>query len=265
MRNECALITGASSGIGAELAREFAAAGFDLVLVARNRSKLRALANALSDEFQVDARVEVRDLSRRNTAAALAHSLRDDNIAVSALVNNAGVLEQGRFINAPPATQQQLIDLNVSGVTAMLGEFLPDMVERRYGRVLNVASIAAFQPVPLLAVYAATKAFVLSLTESLSEELSGTGVTATALCPGVTDTGMVDNVLQKSSGVTLPSFVLGEAEQVAAAGFKACMKGQAICVPGVINRASVLSSQSTPRWLTRRVAGVLGRYFGGDD
>ena len=265
MRNECALITGASSGIGAALAAEFAAAGFDLVLVARSRGKLRTLATALSEEYQVDARVEVRDLSRRNTAAALARSLREDNVAVSALVNNAGVLEQGRFINTPPATQQQLIDLNVSGVTAMLGEFLPDMVERRYGRVLNVASIAAFQPVPLLAVYAATKAYVLSLSESLSEELSGTGVTATALCPGVTDTGMVDNVRQKNASFNIPGFALGDAEQVAAAGFKACMKGQAICVPGAINRASVLSSQTTPRWLTRRVAGVLGRYFGGDE
>ena len=264
MEKECALVTGASSGIGAALAREFAAAGFDLVLVARSRDKLRALATALEDEFGVRARVEARDLSKPGTPAALARSLGDSNVHVTTLVNNAGVLEQGRFINTSAAACQQIIDLNISGLTAMVGAFLPDMVASGHGRILNVASIAAFQPVPALAVYAASKAYVLSLTEALSEELSGTGVSATALCPGITDTGMVENVRQKNAGIAIPGFVLGEANEVASAGFRACMQGEVICIRGAINRASALASQSSPRWLTRRIAGVLGRRFGGD-
>ncbi len=265
MEKECALITGASSGIGAALATEFAAAGFDLVLVARSKTRLAALATALADEFGVSAKIEVSDLAQANAAATLAGKLRKQGTVVTTLVNNAGVLEQGSFIEMAPATHQRLVDLNISGLTAMLGEFLPDMVARGHGRVLNVASIASFQPVPTLAVYAATKAYVLSLTESLSEELTGTGVTATALCPGVTNTGMVDNVKEQNTGLSIPKFVLGEANEVASAGYKACMKGQVICVPGAINQASVMTSRSTPRWLVRRITGVLGRYISGND
>ena len=262
MTKECALITGASSGIGEALAGEFADGGFDLVLVARSEDKLKRLARALKSEHGVRVRVEPADLSRRGAPAALAKRLREAGVDVTALVNNAGILEQGLFVDMPKTSHQRLLELNVTALTGLISEFLPVMVERGQGRLLNVASIAAFQPVPSLAVYAATKAYVLSLTESLSEELVGTGVSATALCPGITATNMVAGIKAKNEGLVIPDFVIGDAADVARRGFKACMKGEVVCVPGAINQASVLSSRTTPRWLLRRVTGAVGRYVG---
>lgn len=260
MTRECAVITGASSGIGEALANEFAAGGFDLVLVARSEDKLKALARQLKRDHGVRVRVEPTDLSKRGAPAALARSLKAAKVTTTALVNNAGILEQGFFTEMPAARHQQLVDLNIVALTGLLSQFLPPMVDRGHGRILNVASIASFQPVPTLATYAATKAYVLSLTESLSEELVGTGVTATALCPGVTATGMLDGAQEKNEGLSIPSFAIGEATDVAARGYQACMKGEVVCIPGAINQASVLSGRATPRWLLRRVSGMVGRY-----
>jgi uncharacterized protein len=141
-----------------------------------------------------------------------------------------------------------------------LSHFLPPMVKRGKGRILNVASIAAFQPIPSLATYAATKAYVLSLTESLSEELAGTGVSITALCPGITATHMLTGVQEKSRGLKIPGFAVGAVEDVAAQGYRACLKGDVICVPGAVNLAATLTGRATPRWLLRRISGVMGRY-----
>jgi len=163
-------------------------------------------------------------------------------------------------VDLPGSSHQGLIDLNVSGLTSMLTQFIPPMVERGKGRVLNVASIAAFQPVPSLATYAASKAYVLSLSESLAEELTGTGVSITALCPGITATNMLKNAQQKSSGLKIPAFVVGDVEDVAAQGYRACLKGDVICVPGAVNLAATLTGRATPKWLLRRISGVMGRY-----
>jgi short-subunit dehydrogenase len=142
----------------------------------------------------------------------------------------------------------------------MLAHFVPPMVARGQGRVLNVASISAFQPVPSLATYAATKAYVLSLTESLSEELKGTGVSITALCPGITATGMLDAAQEASKELTrLPGFVVGSAEAVANEGFEACVRGDVIRVPGVMNLAAILAARATPKWLLRRMSGAMVR------
>lgn len=260
MAKQLALVTGASSGIGEALAGEFAAAGFDLVLVARSEDKLKQLAGKLHREHGVRVRVEPADLSKRNAAAALAKKLQQARLNVTALVNNAGVLEHGRFIDIPASRHQQLVDLNISGLTAMLSAFVPDMVDRGEGRILNVASIAAFQPLPALATYAATKAFVLSLTESLSEELKDTGISVTALCPGVTATDMFSGARAKNEKLAVPGFMVGSVSEVASEGFRACMKGEVICVPGFLNQVSTLASRNTPRWLLRRVAGIAGRY-----
>jgi len=258
---QTALITGASSGIGEALAKRFAREGFDLVLVARTRSTLQALARKLASQYAIRAWVQPCDLSKRTAPKQLATTLAEENRQVDFLVNNAGVLEHGEFAALKPSAHQRLIDVNVSGFTAMVAQFLPGMVERGSGRILNVASIAAFQPVPSLATYAATKAYVLSLTESLSEELQGSGVTATALCPGVTATNMVSAAQQSSPGLTqIPGFVIGDADEVAAAGFKACMSGDVICVPGTANLAATLAVRAAPKWLVRRFAGVVGRY-----
>ena len=170
-----ALITGASLGIGEALARCFAADGHALVLVAGSVAKLEALAKELAATHGVKV-VVLPDAAKR--------------LAVDVLVNNAGVLAQGAFAEMAAQRHQDMIALNVAGPTAMLAHFVPTMRRRGFGRVPNVASIAAFQPVPTLATYAATKAYVLSLTESLRQQLKGSGVTVTALCPGITATSM---------------------------------------------------------------------------
>jgi short-subunit dehydrogenase len=255
-----ALITGASSGIGEALARCFAAGGHALVLVARSKDKLDALAAALVAAHGVKVTVLPADLALPGAALGLATALKRKRIAVDVLVNNAGVLDQGAFAAMPAHRHQQMIDLNVSGLTAMLAVFVPAMRERGVGRVLNVASIAAFQPVPTLATYAATKAYVLSLTESLAEELKGSGVTVTALCPGITATGMLRGATEEIAQLAgLPGFLVGEVDAVAAAGYAACMRGEVIRVPGVVNLATTLAARATPKWLLRRVAGAVTR------
>ena len=260
MSKDTVLITGASSGIGEALAANFARGGYDLVLVARSEKKLQALASQLERDTGAEVWVEPADLSRRGAAKKLASSLSEQGIEIDILVNSAGVLEHGRFIDLPDNSQQGLIDLNVSGLTNMLSHFLPPMVSRGNGRILNVASIAAFQPVPSLATYAATKAYVLSLSESLAEELAGTGVSVTALCPGVTATNMVASAQEKSGGLKFPGFIVGNVERVAAQGYRACLKGDVICVPGSVNLAATLTGRATPKWLLRRISGVMGRY-----
>jgi uncharacterized protein len=257
------LITGASAGIGAALARCFARDGHRLVLVARRADVLQTLAGELRRAHGVAVDVLPADLAQAGAAAALAATLRRKRRPVDILVNNAGALEHGSFTRIAPADHQRLIDLNISGLTAMLCAFLPGMRKRGFGRILNVASIAAFQPVPSLASYAATKAYVLSLTESLAEELRGSGITVTALCPGITATDMLDHATASSPALArLPSFLVGDVSAVAEAGYRACLAGDVIAVPGVVNRAATLATRGTPRWLVRRVAGLLGRGSG---
>lgn len=255
-----ALITGASSGIGEGLAHRFARSGHDVVLVARSADKLRALAKTLAAAHAIKAWVAPADLTDPGAAAVLAAAMKRARRPIAVLVNCAGVLQYGPFVGLPALRHQQLIALNISGLTAMLAAFVPGMVARGSGRVLNVASIAAFQPVPSLATYAATKAYVLSLTESLSEELNGTGVTLTALCPGITATHMLAEASAGSAELNqLPPMLVGSADDVADQGFEACMKGDVICVPGALNLAAVVAGRATPKWLLRRVSGALMR------
>ena len=262
--NPVALVTGASSGIGEVLAQCFAGAGHDVILVARSADKLKSLANELEAAHGISALALASDLSVPGAAAKLFEVLQARQRHVDVLVNCAGVLEQGPFLGIDAAKHQQIIDLNISGVTSMLSAFLPDMVARADvdgpKRVLNVASIAAFQPIPALASYAASKAYVLSLSEALSEELKGTGVTVTALCPGITATQMLSTAAGANDKVgRIPSFMVGDVDDVAHQGFEACMKGRAICVPGALNQATTLATRATPKWLVRKLGGLLGR------
>lgn len=254
------LITGASSGIGEALAHCFAQARYNLVLVARSEGKLKTLAELLAQTYGVSAAVQPADLARPGAAADLQARLQRQKQSIDVLVNCAGVLQQGSFAEMDTALHQGMVDLNISALTAMLSAFLPGMVKQGSGRVLNVASIAAFQPIPTLATYAATKAYVLSLSESLAEELRGSGVTITTLCPGITAT----NMLTQASGANqklqeLPGFLVGDVQDVAAQGLAACLRGDAICVPGAVNQAAVIASRSAPKWLVRRIGGLLGR------
>ena len=258
--NSTALITGASSGIGEALAHCFAKGGFNVILVARSADKLKALALELHEHHHVSVQVCAADLARSGAAQKLAAALARKKVHVDVLVNCAGVLEQGNFAALSPSKHQAIIDLNISGLTAMLSAFVPEMATRGSGRVMNVASVAAFQPIPTLASYAASKAYVLSLSESLAEELRGSGVTVTTLCPGITAT----NMLQQAAGANdklskLPGFLISDVQEVAEMGFKACMAGDAICVPGAINQVAMIASRGTPKWLVRRIGGLFGR------
>ncbi len=254
------LVTGASSGIGEALARCFARDGHCLVLVARREPELNALAKALHDEHGTRVDVLPADLARNGAAAALADLLRRRRRSIDVLVNNAGVLEHGAFIRIDARGLQRMLDINVSGLTAMLAAFVPPMVRRGRGRVLNVASVSAFAPVPGIAAYAASKAYVLSLTESLAEELHGTGVTATALCPGITATPMLARARTGNGRIArLPALLVGDVQAVAAEGHRACMAGEIIAVPGLANLAAAVAGRAVPKWLLRRIAGAIGR------
>jgi hypothetical protein len=257
---ERVLVTGASTGIGEGLARRFARAGHDLVLVARSGDKLKALAAELTERHGVSAVTIAADLARDGEAARLAAALKRRRLNIDILVNNAGVNHQGHFKDMAPAAQQEIIRLNVAAATDMLAHFIPPMVKRGHGRVLNVASTSSFVPVPFMATYAASKAFLLSLTESLSEELKDTGVTLTALCPGVTATPMMDTIGAGNPGfVKAIAFTVLDVKEVANAGYDACMRGQVIRIPGKVNLATTLSTRAVPKWVSRRVFGFIGR------
>ncbi|MFU8815918.1 MAG: SDR family NAD(P)-dependent oxidoreductase [Pseudomonadales bacterium] len=251
MDKPTALITGASAGIGSELARIFADNGYDLVVTARREDRLAELAASLPGGCRVE--VVPVDLAKAKGPGRLVDALAGRQIDV--LVNNAGVLASGPFQSMGPQQMRGILQLNVRALTELTHALLPGMIERGGGRILNVASVAAFQPVPGLSLYGASKAFVLSFTESLSEDLRGTGVSVTALCPGPTRTDMVADI----QGLELAGPFLSNARQVALEGYQACMAGEVVRVPGMINQALVSWTQYQPRWLVRMVSGMLAR------
>ena len=196
------------------------------------------------------------DLNDPRAAQAIFDALRDRAIEVDILVNNAGVMFEGDFAATALEDHLRLLQVNVVALTALTRLFLGPMLDRKRGRILNVASTGAFVPIPSLAVYAASKAYVLSLTEALSEELKGTGVTATALCPGFTATDMV---ARSKRGRQIPSLAVMDARSVAREGCDACLVGKAVEVAGFVNEIGVSGIQVAPRWLVRRVGGLIAR------
>ena len=254
------LITGASAGIGRALAFEFARHGHDLILVARRAEVLESLSSELSAKHQVACTVLPTDLALEGAAAVLEQAVQQHRLQVDVLVNNAGVAESGAFADMDPAALDRLIALNIASLTRTTRTFLPPMLEQGWGRVLNVASVAGFQPVVGLGAYAASKAFVLSLTESLAEELRGTGVRVGALCPGLTDTDMVADVSAYGSDLPeVPKALLSDPNEVARQGYACCMRGEVIRVPGIVNRVATFASEVQPRWLNRTIGGFFGR------
>lgn len=253
-----ALITGASAGIGQELAREFAAHGFDLVIVARRRSRLASLKRELESAHGVTVRVVEADLFDPAAIGRLQRSLARTPIDV--LVNNAGTLEGGSFVDMDPARIAQMLQLNVATLVGLTHAFLPALLRRRHGRIVNLASIAAFAPVPYLTVYAATKSFVLSFSEALTEEVHGTGVSVTAVCPGLTNSEMADAALERAPDLApWRPWLFAEPSEVARAAFEGCMKREALVVPGTANVFYQGLMKLSPRPARRRLTGLFGR------
>ncbi len=248
-----ALVTGASSGIGLELATLLARDRHDLVFVARNRDRLETIARGLKEEFGVAVTILATDLSDPAAPDSIGKHLADRSLPIDILVNNAGFGTYGLFAKAPLEMLIEMIRVNIMALTHLTRLLLPAMLERRRGRILNVASTAAFQPGPLMAVYYATKAYVLSFSEAIANETSGTGVTVTALCPGPTVTDF-----QKRAGFGKTRLFRGpllmDAPTVARSGYDGLMRGKRLVIPGLANRLLVQALRVTPRRLATAIA-----------
>jgi hypothetical protein len=241
-----ALITGASAGIGRALARLFAEHRHDVVLTARREQRLREIAAELEAATGVTAHVIAADLAAIDGARRLYDEVRDRGIEVEYLVNNAGFGTFGPFVDTDPRETMDLVRVNVAALTELTALFLPEMVARHSGRVLNVASAAAFQPGPLMATYYASKAYVLHLSEALSEELEGKGVSVTALCPGPVRTEFQQVAGMETSGLVLNKRLIS-VEQVAEAGYQAMMRGKPMVVPGLATKLLAFGVRFAPR------------------
>jgi short-subunit dehydrogenase len=239
------VITGASSGIGTEFARQLAARGHGVFLIARREERLRDLAAELERDHGTRAEVAGCDLADRAGVEALPGRVAERGLEVEVLVNNAGFTTVGD-VHLNPDRQLGMIRVNIEALVALTTAWLPGMTERGRGAVINVASVAGFQPIPVQAVYAATKSFVLSFSEAVSSELRGTGVTMTALCPGPVATEFVEagGFKKESPG---PSFIWSSPEDVARAAIKGAEKGKRVVIPGLGNRASAIFGQHGPR------------------
>jgi uncharacterized protein len=249
-----ALITGASSGIGLELARLFARDKHDLVLTARHTDPLERLGKELADRHGIRYWAIGADLADPGAPATIVDRLPAAALPVTDLINNAGFGTSGPLASTDLATELALLQVNVVALTALTKLLLPPMLARHSGRILNVASTAAFQPGPFMAVYYASKAYVLSFTEALAEELAGSGVTVTALCPGPTQT----QFLTRAGVADVPLFarnplVMGAAP-VAAAGYRALRRGTRVAIPGVGNKLLALGSRLGPRRLVVKIS-----------
>jgi short-subunit dehydrogenase len=252
---QTALLTGASSGIGRELAHRFAAGGYDLVLVARSAGALERLAADLAREFRVTATAIACDLAQPNAGRELARTLDQRGVAIDVLVNNAGFGATGPFAETSTDTQVGMVDVNVRALVELTHALWPRMLRNNRGGVLNVASTAAFQPGPFMAVYCASKAFVLSFTEALWEEARGTGVHVSCLCPGYTESAFharagTDKV-RLARGRAMP------AAQVAEAGYRALQANRRVRITGLANTFMARSAAITPHALVLRIARFL--------
>ena len=255
MAPETALITGASSGIGHALARCFAADGADLVLIARREEMLQEVATELESAHGITAHVAPCDLAEPDAPQTLFDTLAAEGITVDIVVNNAGFGARGAVAKLDTQRQIDMVQVNVTALTHLTRLFLPDMLDRERGGVLNVASTAAFQPGPNMSVYYATKAYVLSFTEGLAEEVRGTGVHVTCLAPGATDTAFAGRADMEDTTL----FKLGAMapDAVAHAGYEGFRSNTTVVVPGAFNKLTAASVRFVPRRVARKIAQVL--------
>lgn len=244
-RGKTALVTGASGGIGLEIAGQLADAGASLILTARSTERLEEAARVCR-ERSVSVAIITADLSRPESANRLYQEVSSRNLSVDILINNAGFGDYGEFSRSDLTKQVDMIQLNVNSLVALTHLFLPAMISRKYGRILNVASTAAFQPGPFASVYYASKAFVLSFSQAIGNEVKGTGVTVTALCPGPVDTGF-----QAAAGMRksrrMRTVLLQPVEKVAQEGLAGLIHGKSVVIPGFMNRLVVTGSRFLPR------------------
>jgi short-subunit dehydrogenase len=246
-----ALITGASSGIGLELAHLFGRDGYRLVLVARNRAALRVLANELQSRYNAEVWISPKDLAHPAAPIELYQELRESNVVLDVLVNNAGFGGRGAFLETDWNAEAEMLQVNIVALTHLTKLFLPQ-IRAREGKLLNVASTAAFLPGPFMAVYYASKAFVLHFTEAIAEELSGTGATVTCLCPGPVKTNF-----QKRAEIGETNLLNGpllvDVGEVARIGYEGMKKGKRVVIPGWKNRAVVASLRVSPRGMVPKM------------
>jgi hypothetical protein len=250
------MITGASSGLGAEFARLAAADKSDVVLVARSVDKLNVIGAALERDHGVRATILAEDLAQPDCAGVIADALAARGIEIDSLINNAGFGTYGPFAETSLEEERQMIDVNIAALTMLMKRLVPGMVARRRGRILNVASTAAFQPGPLMAVYYASKAYVLSLSEALAEELAGTGVTVTCLCPGPTRTGFQARARMERSGLFKVLSVM-DAATVARQGYAGMKAGRTLVIPGLLNKLTAQAIRFTPRRVAPKVVRAM--------
>lgn len=242
-----ALITGASSGIGRELAIVFAQNGHNLVLVARNEARLSELAGELRSTNKIEAKIVTQDLDEPQAASKIFEGVRE--IPVSVLVNNAGFGSYGAFAQSDLASQTSMMQVNMLALVQLTHLFVEPMLTKGAGRILNIASTAAFQPGPMINVYYATKAFVYSFSYALADELAGTGVSVTTLCPGLTRTEFQERAHLSSSG----GWPMMSAHSVAVEGYRGLMKGKRVVIPGVLNKIASFVAKRAPARITSAV------------
>lgn len=252
MQNKYALITGATSGIGYEFSRIIAANGYNVVLVARNRQKLVEVQEELISEFSVKAEIISQDLSETEAPSLIVDQLQERSIEIDILINNAGFNEYGLFYQTNFEQERQMLSVNIAALTFLTKLLLPGMIARNSGKILNVGSIGSFAPGPFNAVYCATKAYVLSLSEALAEELQGTGVSITVLCPGATQTNFARRAQMENTNIF--NGRLMSARAVAEIGFNALMRGKTTAVAGWRNGFTVFLLRLMPRKTVVRIS-----------
>lgn len=253
-----ALVTGASSGLGAEFAKQLAQRGYGLVLVARRKDRLDALAEELKTANGVTAEVIEADLSMKKGVSAVVDHIKQEHVSV--LVNNAGFGTTGEFTKLPISRELDVIDVNVAAVTQLSYAAAGPMVERKRGTIINLGSVGSFQPVPYMSTYAATKAYILNFSEGLHEELKPHGVTVTCVCPGV-----VYTEFQETAGLSrekMPGMGIVTPEKVVADALKGAARNKAVVIPGAMNQAAAQMTRFAPRFLIRKVSGALFRDAG---
>jgi len=257
MERKTALVTGASSGIGVEFARQLAAQGYDLCIVARRADRLQELKERIESSSEATVHVMQTDLSSPEAIQSLATRLRDQGLNIDCLVNNAGFGRQFYLQELSAAEWEKMIQVNCSALVALTRELLPGMIERKRGEILNVASVASFQAVATMTVYAASKAFVLSFSEGLRHEVKQHGINVSCLCPGATYSEFAQVAQTKHREA--PSFAWMTPERVAQIGIRGMQKNRPVVVPGLLNKALIYGQSLFPRWLVNAITATMFR------